>query len=108
MRVLGFGTYDVRTQPRAGIILAGLRASGADVAELNAPLGFSTAERVAMLGAPWQAYRLVLRLARRWGWLLGRRITSRRRPDVVVVGYLGHFDVVLARLLYPRSTIVLD
>jgi glycosyltransferase involved in cell wall biosynthesis len=32
------------------------------------------------------------------------------RPDVVVVGYLGHFDVLLARLLYRRGKvpIVLD
>lgn len=26
----------------------------------------------------------------------------------MLVGYLGHFDVVLARLLYPRSVVVLD
>jgi glycosyltransferase involved in cell wall biosynthesis len=108
VQVLGFGTYDVRTQPRAGIMLDGLRASGAQVRELNAPLGFSTAERVAMLHAPSQAYRLILRLARRWTSLVGRRVTSRVHPDVVVVGYLGHFDVLLARLLFPRTTIVLD
>jgi glycosyltransferase involved in cell wall biosynthesis len=29
-------------------------------------------------------------------------------PDVVVVGYMGHLDVHLARRLYPRATIVLD
>ena len=30
------------------------------------------------------------------------------RPDAVVVGYLGHFDVHLARRRFRRSTIVLD
>ncbi|WP_344670571.1 glycosyltransferase family 4 protein [Catenulispora yoronensis] len=30
------------------------------------------------------------------------------RPDVVVVGYLGHFDVHLARLLFGRRRVVLD
>src|SRR5262249_59600756 len=29
-------------------------------------------------------------------------------PDVVLVGYLGHFDVHLARLLFRRSQVVLD
>ncbi len=66
MRALGFGTYDTAKHPRIGIVLAGLRAHGDTVVEANAPLGFSTAERVAMLGRPWLAYRLALRLARRW------------------------------------------
>ena len=47
--------------------------------------------------------------ASRW---LGLAAKARRlgRPDAVVVGYLGHFDVHLARLLYRRGKvpIVLD
>ena len=110
MRVLGFGTYDLSTHPRPGVILDGLRSCGDDVVELNEPLGFSTAERVAMLGKPWLAYRLVLRLLARWASLIRRSVGLRRGAgyDVVIVGYLGHFDIVLARLLYPRSRIVLD
>lgn len=112
MRVLGFGTYDVTRQPRAGILLEGLRERGHDVVELNVPLGFSTAERVEVLAKPWLAYRLALRLLRCWLRLalrsrkLGR--SGRDRLDAVVVGYLGHFDVALARTLFPRKTIVLD
>jgi glycosyltransferase involved in cell wall biosynthesis len=107
VRVLGFGTYDVTTHPRSGIVLDGLRAQGHDVAEANEPLGFSTAERVAMLGRPWLAYRLLLRMLRCWLRLVCTA-RSQGRPDVVLVGYLGHFDVVLARLLFRRSRIVLD
>ena len=29
-------------------------------------------------------------------------------PDAVVVGYLGHFDVLLARRLFPHVPVVLD
>ena len=62
-----------------------------------------------MLAKPWKAGGLVARLASRW---LGLAARARRlgRPDAVVVGYLGHFDVHLARLLYRRGTvpIVLD
>jgi glycosyltransferase involved in cell wall biosynthesis len=91
-----------------GILLDGLRQLGDEVTELNAPLGFSTAERVAMLRKPWLAHHLLLRLLRRWSALTAKRARSRLTPDVVLVGYLGHFDVVLARLLFPRSLIALD
>lgn len=108
MRVLGFGTYDRRAHPRAAIQLQGLAELGADVSELNRPLGFTTAERIMMLRKPWLAYRLALRLCSRWAALTARRLRLGFRPDAVLVGYLGHFDVVLARLLFPRTPIVLD
>jgi len=108
VRIVGFGTYDREKHPRVGILLDGLRQLGDEVTELNAPLGFSTAERVAMLGKPWLAYRLLLRLLRRWSVLTVGRARTRPAPDVVLVGYLGHFDVVLARILFPRAVIALD
>jgi glycosyltransferase involved in cell wall biosynthesis len=108
VRIVGFGTYDREKHPRVGILLDGLRQLGDEVTELNAPLGFTTAERVAMLGKPWLAYRLLLRLLLRWSALTAKRVSSRVTPDVVLVGYLGHFDVLLARLLFPRTVIALD
>ena len=108
MRILGFGTYDRQKHPRAGILLDGLRQLGEEVSELDAPLGFSTADRVAMLENPWRSYRLVLRLLRQWSALTLKRATTGLAPDVVLVGYLGQFDVVLARLLFPRTVIALD
>ncbi|MDQ1716360.1 MAG: hypothetical protein QOE89_313 [Pseudonocardiales bacterium] len=110
MQIVGFGTYDRSKHPRAGILLDGLRQLDEQVQELNAPLGFSTAERVAMLGKPWLGYRFVLRLLRRWLTLtlMRIRLLGRYRPDAVLVGYLGHFDVCLARLLFPRTLIALD
>jgi glycosyltransferase involved in cell wall biosynthesis len=108
MRVLLFGTYDTTVHPRVATIAEGLAAAGFEVAECNAPLGFDTAARVDMLARPWKAAALALRLARRWARLA---LTARRMPapDVVVVGYLGHFDVHLARLLFPRRVpVVLD
>lgn len=108
MRIVGFGTYDREKHPRVGILLEGLSQLGNEVSELNAPLGFSTAERVTMLGKPWLIYRLIWRLLRRWSTLVLGRASTRDAPDVVLVGYLGHFDVVLARLLFPRTIIALD
>jgi len=113
VRVLGFGTYDARVHPRAGILLDGLRAHGDTVTELNAPLGLDTAARVAILRQPWRLPVLVLRLFRSWAWLAWRSRRLPAPPDAVLVGYLGHFDVLLARWRFPRrrypgTTIVLD
>ena len=111
MRLLFFGTYDASAHPRVAVLRDGLRARGALVRECTAPLGLSTAERVAMLRNPARLPRLAWRVARCWA-SLGR--ASRRyrrpgqRPDAVVVGYLGHFDVLLARRLFPDVPVVLD
>ena len=110
MRIVGFGTYDRTAHPRIGILLDGLRAHGDDVVEINAPLGFSTAQRVVMLRRPWLAYRLVVRLVARWVELAraARRARRNEPVDAVVVGYLGHFDVLLARAVFRRTPVVLD
>ena len=107
MRVLLFGTYDTSMHPRVATLGEGLRAGGAEVTECNAPLGLDTAARVDMLARPWRAPLLLVRLAARWG-TLARAARRGPRPDAVVVGYLGHFDVHLARLLFRRVPVVLD
>lgn len=109
--MIAFGTYDAARHPRIAVLVAGLRADGVPVTELNRPLGLTTAQRVRMLHQPWRLPVLALRLL--WCWAgLGRAAARLRRtdgrPDVVLVGYLGHFDVLLARVLFPRSVVVLD
>jgi glycosyltransferase involved in cell wall biosynthesis len=107
VRVLVFGTYDVRSHPRVGILAEGLRRHGAAIAECNQPLGIDTAGRVEMLRQPWRVPWLALRILRCW-LVLARRARRFPAPDVVLVGYLGHFDVLLARRLFRRIPIVLD
>lgn len=111
MRLLFFGTYDAAAHPRVAILRDGLAGHGATVRECNVPLGLSTAARVSMLRRPWTLPRLLLRLARCWATLVLRSGRYRRGdgwPDAVVVGYLGHFDVLLARRLFPHVPVVLD
>lgn len=110
MRILGFGTYDVAQHPRVGVLFDGLRSHADEVAEINEPLQMSTADRVLILHRPWLAYRLAIRLLTRWSALVRRaRRLDRSIPlDAVIVGYMGQFDVVLARLLFRRTTVVLD
>jgi glycosyltransferase involved in cell wall biosynthesis len=107
------GTYDVDRHPRVGVLLEGLRGCGDEVVEADAPLPLDTAARVRMLQQPWRLPLLVCELARCW-WVVARearRAVAAGAPDAVLVGYLGHFDVHLARLLFPRrrrTPIVLD
>lgn len=110
MRILAFGTYQAADHPRVRVLADGLRARGHVVAEANVPLGLSTRDRVAMLGARSGAAQMALRLARSWTRLTGLALRARAggRPDALLVGYMGHFDVWLARLLFPRTPILLD
>jgi glycosyltransferase involved in cell wall biosynthesis len=107
MRVLFFGTYDARRHPRVAVLREGLRASGVELLECNVPLGLDTAARVELLRRPWRLPALGLRVAAAW-----RRLRRCARllpePDVVLVGYLGHFDVRLARRLFRGTPVVLD
>src|SRR2546429_9258174 len=64
MRVLLFGTYDTSLHPRVATMAEGLRATGAEVAECNAPLGLDTAARVGMLASPRRAPAFLARLGR--------------------------------------------
>ena len=60
-----------------------------------------------LLARPWRVPLLLARLAARWA-TLARAARRGKRPEAVVVGYLGHFDVHLARLLFHRVPVVLD
>lgn len=102
-----FGTYRSATHPRVEVLLEGLRARGIDISECNAPLRIDTAARVAILQQPWRLPVLVARLGRSWTEL-ARASRHLGHPDVVIVPYLAHFDIHLARALFRRSVLVLD
>ena len=106
-RVLFFGTYDARKYPRVQVLQEGFAALGDEVLECNVPLRLDTAARVRMLRRPWTVPLLTLKLAASWVRLIARARRF-RGVDLVVVGYMGHFDVHLARLLWPRTAVALD
>lgn len=110
MRWAAFGTYDVSKHPRVAVLIEGLAASGDEVIEINEPLRLDTAGRVAMLRQPWRLPVFAGKLLRCWAALARRTRAVRKQspPDAVLVGYLGHFDVRLARRLFKGTPIVLD
>ena len=106
-RLLVFGSYDATLHPRVAVLRDGLAAWGWQVQELNEPLGAATADKVAAAGSASAAMRLAGWQVRSWARLV-RRSGGGPAPDVVLVGYMGHADVHLARLRYRRSVIALD
>lgn len=112
MHVMGFGTYNVEAHPRVGVLLQGLADLGVTVTEMNFPLRLDTADRVRMLKRPWNLPKLLLELLSRWARLaqatMRLRLSAKNAPDALLVGYMGHFDVLLARLLFPRTPLALD
>jgi glycosyltransferase involved in cell wall biosynthesis len=107
LRVALFGTYDEDRHPRVRVLRQGLQACGAEVVVVNAPLGLDTGARLRIARAPWLAPLLLVRLAMAWVrlWWRARRVEP---VDAVLVGYLGHFDVHLARRLFRSAIVVLD
>jgi hypothetical protein len=109
--VLAFGTYNARKHPRVGILIDGLRKNGCNVEEVNHPLRLSTAQRVEILQRPWKLFGFAWNLLRLW---LSLRKDARAwvrangRPAAVLVGYMGHFDVLLAHHLFAGVPIILD
>jgi glycosyltransferase involved in cell wall biosynthesis len=107
LRVCLFGTYDRIAHPRIAILEAALRAAGAEVSQAHVPAWKGgTEEKLRAATNPLRPLA-PLRLAAAWV-RLARRFRQVGPQDVVLVGYFGHLDVHLARLLAGRRRVVLD
>lgn len=105
-RVIFFGTYDDQLHPRVRSLIEGMHALGHEVVEVVEPSGVSTKERVEIARRPWRAVPLVREAVARRSRL--RRLARSVGPaDLVVVGYLGVFDVSSAARWFD-APIVLD
>lgn len=91
LRVLFWGTYDL-SKPRNRILLRGLREAGAEVSELHASV-WETVRDKSVVGVRALVMHL-LRAARSYPRLLFA-FAAARKPDVVVIGYMGELDVML-------------
>lgn len=91
MRVLFWGTYDL-SKPRNRIMLASLRTQGVEVSECRTPVWDTVADKSTLNRT--QRLRFWLRLVAAYPGLVWRFLRA-PKADVVLVGYLGHFDVLV-------------
>jgi glycosyltransferase involved in cell wall biosynthesis len=110
LTVCYFGTYSMgEGYPVNRVLIEGLRRAGATVWECRVGLWDVADDPGA---SKWSAPRSLtgrLRLAAAWALAWGRlawRWATGPPADVVIVGYLGHVDVLLARLLTRRPVVL--
>ncbi len=92
MRAVIWGSYDTG-KPRTRIMLAALRAAGVETTEIHADV-WRGVEDKSQISSVWRKLNIMLMLIAAYPMLIYRYL---RAPDhdVVVVGYLGHFDVLV-------------
>jgi glycosyltransferase involved in cell wall biosynthesis len=104
LKICYFGTYSAgEGYPVNRVLIQGLRRAGATVWECRVPVTGDDPPA----GQRWKAARPLTWpwLALRWGWTWARlaaRFLAGPQCDVVIVGYPGHVDVLLARVLTRR------
>jgi glycosyltransferase involved in cell wall biosynthesis len=109
MRVLYFGTYD-KDYLQNRLKIKALRAAGVEVSECHVPLWHNTEDKVAAASGRQNRISLGLRALRSYAALLRAYWPLRHTYDVMMLGYVGQFDVFPARLLtwLSRRPLVLD
>lgn len=111
MRIVVFGTANTGPgYPRLDVITEGLRRRGVDVVRLLCPLFGTHADKLAVAGGSVRAVaRLAPRLCRVYG-RLARDYRAVGRHDAVLVGGMGHLDLLWLRRLRAdrRIPIVFD
>jgi len=107
VRILYFGTWSTgEGYPRNRVLIEGLRRAGAEVDLCHEAFWSDAAHKMAGVTA---GVKLLPAYAAAWIRLVLRYVRSRPH-DVVVVGYTGQIDVILARVLATLTgrPVVLD
>jgi glycosyltransferase involved in cell wall biosynthesis len=97
MRVCFFGTYD-RHRPRNAVLLEGLRRRGVEVRECWWSPWHDVQDKSQIKGL-WATLAVVFRFLLAYPLLAARYLFFVGPHDVVVVGYLGQLDMLLAKPL---------
>ncbi|MFZ5863286.1 MAG: glycosyltransferase [Nitrospirota bacterium] len=106
LRVCYFGTYSAGPgYPVNRVLIEGLRRAGAVVWECRAGIADDADERWRSARGARAAVRAAWRLVLAWPRLIARWVAG-PPSDVVIVGYLGHVDVLLARALTRRPVVL--
>ena len=106
-RICFFGTYE-RDYPRNRTLVEGLKRSGWQVLECHVPLWEKERDKTGRYLGPWSLVLRAVELKLAYFRLLLKYVFTVGRYDVMLVGYIGHFDMPLAWLLtrLPRRPLV--
>ncbi len=110
MKVLYFGTYSKgEGYPRNNVIIKGLKKSGVEVIECHESLWKGPEEKMTGVKMGIGLLRFLPRFLSTY-LLLIRKFFKIHSYDMIIVGYSGHFDIFLARLLtiFKRRPLVFD
>ena len=92
MRVVFWGTYD-KGKPRTRILLRGLQEAGVDLLEIHADVWADVEDKGHITGV-WRKLRLLPHLLGSYPGLIWRYLRAPAH-DAVIVGYMGHLDVLV-------------
>ena len=106
-RVCFFGTYE-RDYPRNRTLAEGLKRAGWQVLECHVPLWEKERDKTGRYLGPISLILRAVELKLACLRLLFKYVFTVGRYDVMLVGYIGHFDMPLAWLLtrFPRRPLV--
>ena len=106
-RICFFGTYE-RDYPRNRTLVDGLKQAGWQVLECHVPLWEKERDKTGRYLAPFSLLLRAIELKLAYLRLLLKYVFTAGRYDVMLVGYIGHFDMPLAWLLtrIPRRPLV--
>lgn len=98
MRVCYFGTYE-QNYPRNKVVIDALRKVGVEVVECHLPLWELTRHKTGKFFGPKSLLFLTFRIL--WGYLrlISRYLKQAADAQIVIVGYIGQLDLLLAKLL---------
>ncbi|MCY3712481.1 MAG: glycosyltransferase [Gemmatimonadetes bacterium] len=106
-RVCFFGTYE-RDYPRNRTLAEGLKRAGWQVLECHVPLWEKERDKTGRYLGPFSLFLRAVELKLACLRLLLKYVVTVGRYEVMLVGYIGHFDMPLAWLLtrFPRRPLV--
>ncbi|MCC7202771.1 MAG: glycosyltransferase family 4 protein [Nitrospirae bacterium] len=110
MRVCYFGTYSLEEgYPRNRVIIEGLSKNGIDVVECHEDLWGGTSDKLAGIQDGFSIITKLLRILQVYFRLI-IKYRGIGKHDAIIVGYAGHIDIFLAKLLnlFKRKPLIFD
>ena len=109
MKICYFGTYS-KEYIRNRVIIKGLVENGASVIHCHYPMWSGVEPRIGAFKGVTGIIKLIVKFLVAYLNLFFKALEVQNKPDIIIVGYTGHFDVPLAFLFsrFWRIPLVFD